>query len=198
MKKHCETIQGLLQEYLDGALADAAAREVRGHVDSCPRCAHELEVLARLEEVLRAEPMAEPPGDLAAAVRRRVTWEPVAVWQWAAMAAASIALVATLFWLGEGLMGRVWGEGPPASGAPGWLDGIFGMDEAAGLVSYAGVLQAVSQSWEEASCALSGLTVGGPGGLALIALIASALLALGTDALCLRQARGRCQTTGRL
>jgi anti-sigma factor (TIGR02949 family) len=73
MNNVCERVRGHLDAYLSRELAEEAGREVKGHLDSCPQCAAELDTRARVRAQLQAAVRATPvPLDLEAKVRRTV------------------------------------------------------------------------------------------------------------------------------
>src|SRR4051812_34764183 len=62
-----------LSDYLDGRVEFAARRRARGHLDTCARCAAELDALGRTVELLRQLPELTPPRDFRIGPRRRRT-----------------------------------------------------------------------------------------------------------------------------
>jgi anti-sigma factor RsiW len=115
----CRSHGELIGPYVLGALEPAEMDEMRGHLESCPRCAAEERMLAGLpgllDQVHGDEPVATPRPELEDAVldrfvreraeeaepprrRRRPGWRPLA-----AAAALAVALVAALVvaWPGD-------------------------------------------------------------------------------------------------
>jgi anti-sigma factor RsiW len=101
-------VSHLLDDYIDGWLDDADRTRVRAHVESCARCAAELERLTSLLAAAKELPAAvDPPRDLWVGIERRITPLPIPVARersigrrWArigltgvAVAAAAVALV---------------------------------------------------------------------------------------------------------
>ena len=164
--------------------------QFEAHIESCESCAREFELLRKLDRTLRDEPMEVLPGDLAAAVSRRLaqglsySWRDVVV-------AASIALVLSLFWLAEYFLG-----GPLVR-----LEGVdtvkpllsmFEMGEMDLGASFAETQQLAAESYRAVCGYVTAATTNVIGGLAMIVLLtASALLAIGTNAVVFRQARIR-------
>lgn len=189
----CEHIRTLLQDYLDEALPDPQAREIRRHVESCEQCRRELELLADLDLALRSEPMEEPPGDLAAAVRRRLALRAAYSWRDVVMAAASIAVVVGVFWLVESC-GMV--DAGPWAGITRFL-GTIEVEEAALDLPLVEIDRLASESYQAAAGCLAYLSTESAGRLTTILLIASAIAAIGTNAACFRRSRLRQLTTTR-
>ncbi|MBU0718138.1 MAG: zf-HC2 domain-containing protein [Planctomycetes bacterium] len=196
MKMDCENIRELLQEYLDEALPDSAAREMRRHIESCKGCGRELKLLADLDLALRSEPMEEPPGDLAAAVRRRLVPGAAYSWRDAVMAAASIAVVLGIFWLVESFGAPALVGGEPLAGITRFLSTIE-VEETALDLSLVEIDQLASESYRTARGCLAYLSTELAGRLTMILLIASAIAAIGTNAACFHRSRIRQLTAAR-
>jgi hypothetical protein len=102
MKKGCEGYSEDLAELALGVLTGRDRARVLSHVESCPRCAEELEQLARVADtIVQVAPESEPPlgfevrlfermgvADVRRRRFRRSHWIPVSV----AAAAAALAL----------------------------------------------------------------------------------------------------------
>ncbi|HVT59782.1 MAG TPA: zf-HC2 domain-containing protein [Thermoanaerobaculia bacterium] len=69
-----------LSVYVDGELADGAARAVAAHVEQCGDCRSRLESTRRLVAGLRRLERAAPPPLLAETVRRRAAQTPLGGW----------------------------------------------------------------------------------------------------------------------
>jgi anti-sigma factor RsiW len=99
----CEKLRGRLDAYLSRELPEESSREVQRHLESCPRCAAELETRARIRARLQAAVLATPvPADLEPKVRRAlrgaVRGEPARprTGLWAVAAAAAVILCVAL------------------------------------------------------------------------------------------------------
>jgi anti-sigma factor RsiW len=124
---NCESVRDLLDDYVDGALPEEAAGEVRAHVAVCAECRQELERLESLLTQVRALPTSvDPPADMwdriearlaprsAARIPRPVISPPATHAQsarfrprWLQLAAAAMLLMAvssaaTVAWLRHG------------------------------------------------------------------------------------------------
>ena len=64
-----------LSALLDGELCEEREMEVRGHVESCARCAARLEALRRVDRLLADGPMPAVPSDLRARLEARIAGE---------------------------------------------------------------------------------------------------------------------------
>jgi hypothetical protein len=63
MKVNCEDLELLIQDYLDGYILPAQARDVEEHLDECVSCRRELLRMKKLEEEFgEAVPLEVPPG----------------------------------------------------------------------------------------------------------------------------------------
>ncbi|UCH34719.1 MAG: zf-HC2 domain-containing protein [Armatimonadota bacterium] len=67
----CSRVQSRLQAFADGALTEREARGIERHVSGCDACRLEFESLRALDHGLSAEPLAEPPAELRAAILSR-------------------------------------------------------------------------------------------------------------------------------
>lgn len=68
---HCEKIEALLEQYLDGALCEQEMQDVRNHLDTCEKCA----CLAQMCRDLRAEEAEEVPESFSASWRAKIRKE---------------------------------------------------------------------------------------------------------------------------
>ena len=72
---NCAEVQNELSAYLDDALGEERAVDVRGHVAACPECGAQAGQLGALRGVLRAHARVKAPADLALQVRMRISHE---------------------------------------------------------------------------------------------------------------------------
>ncbi|MBI2931164.1 MAG: zf-HC2 domain-containing protein [Planctomycetes bacterium] len=88
-----------IEEFHDGELPAAAAEEVRRHLAACASCARSLDELRRLEGLLKAAPVHDPPrvDDYGARVRERLRASGSARWKALLPLAAAAALAAVLW-----------------------------------------------------------------------------------------------------
>lgn len=96
----CIRTRGLLQEYLEGWLPEAAASDVEAHLATCARCAREMEQWRELDRALWRQPRPEPPRGFRDAVMARIGEEEPAIvpWRerWISMILAAAAAVLLL------------------------------------------------------------------------------------------------------
>ena len=59
----CDEFQAWFAEYLSQALPAPQRRELEGHLALCPSCRQDLETERRLDQLLAAQPLEEPPPD---------------------------------------------------------------------------------------------------------------------------------------
>ena len=59
----CPQIQSLLEDYLDGELAESTAHTVAAHLEECAACRAELALSAKSRDMLREFSVPEPPAD---------------------------------------------------------------------------------------------------------------------------------------
>ena len=111
-------------------------------------------------------------------------------WRDIALAAASIALVVGLFWLVQWYTGPVWAEAESLDALAGWFGG-FEVEGVTLDLPPADVRQLATEGYGAARDCVTYLAGSGFSALTLIVLVASALLALGTNTVCFRQARLR-------
>lgn len=78
----CGRVRGLLQEYMEGWLAEGAAAEVEGHLASCDGCARALAQWRELDRALWRLPWAEAPRGFRDAVLARIGAEDPARVPW--------------------------------------------------------------------------------------------------------------------
>ena len=89
---NCQMSGETLSAYLDRELSNAEQSSVAMHLESCARCAREVESLLQAKTALRAHAMPRMPADLrqaieAATVWRRSWWNRrVAEYRWAPLA----------------------------------------------------------------------------------------------------------------
>ncbi|NOZ21131.1 MAG: hypothetical protein GXP25_08575 [Planctomycetes bacterium] len=184
----CDRTRKQLHEYLDGALPESQDREMERHLDSCAACREELNLLRRLDVALRAEPWQEPPGNLATAVARRLGRRFTYTWRDIVVAAASVAIVLGLVWALEPFLGYGLTGATPAEGLPPMAE-IFRIDVGETTLSFSDLRDSLLESGAATSGAITDMTAYGLGGpTVMILLILSALLAIGTNAVCYRQA----------
>jgi len=72
----CRPVQNLLSEYIDGALDEKKASDVRRHIDRCARCRTLFKELSGIVQLLHELPCVKPPGDFAGEVSRRLESRP--------------------------------------------------------------------------------------------------------------------------
>ena len=65
-RMECTQIDDLLMDYLYQELAPEQVAEFRAHLDSCERCAHEVQSFQGVREAVRELPVLEPPKALTA------------------------------------------------------------------------------------------------------------------------------------
>jgi hypothetical protein len=70
-RMECTQIDDLLMDYLYQELAPEQAEEFRAHLDSCVRCAREVQSLQGVREAVRELPVLEPPKALTAQLLHR-------------------------------------------------------------------------------------------------------------------------------
>jgi hypothetical protein len=80
MEPACERFRARLQDALDEPVTERVAERTLDtlggeHTATCAGCREALEAFRELDRVLASEPAAEPPAELAAAVRARVAIE---------------------------------------------------------------------------------------------------------------------------
>lgn len=95
----CDRVCASLDSYLSGELTEESSREVRQHLEGCPRCAAEYETRARVRGQLREAVRATPvPGGLETRVRRAVRDQAFRprTGLWAVAAAAAVIVCAGL------------------------------------------------------------------------------------------------------
>jgi len=121
---HCRDIEEQLSLYVDDLLDNAAATDVRTHVDHCAACAGLLADLAQIASTAKLLGPIAPPEHLYA---RLVTRLPPAsgsgtgpttgrpLWRWAGIAATVVAATG-LIWFAIG-MGQIDGPGAPSEAA---------------------------------------------------------------------------------
>lgn len=109
----CVRVRGLLQEYMEGWLPEAASAEVEGHLGGCLRCAAALAQWQSLDRALWRQPRHDPPRGFAEGVMERIgAEEPTRVpWRerWVPMAVAAAA--ALLLLASTALVDRSGAEG---------------------------------------------------------------------------------------
>ena len=67
----CKKVQRSLSAYVDGELAPGVRGELEAHMDSCARCAQQLERIRALAAALDTVPGASVPFGFAGRVRAR-------------------------------------------------------------------------------------------------------------------------------
>ncbi|HEX3553030.1 MAG TPA: anti-sigma factor [Thermoanaerobaculia bacterium] len=67
----CDTALDLLEPYVDGDLAPAAAARLRSHLESCPACAAELALAERIQRELRSLPRLDCPPEIVERARHQ-------------------------------------------------------------------------------------------------------------------------------
>ncbi len=94
---NCQDLQNRLDDFLDGALDEAAVQEIERHLDACPACRERLAQTQRLRDALRALPVSGPsPGFYDRALQHAMAHETEAHrhrWYRGAALAAGVALV---------------------------------------------------------------------------------------------------------
>jgi anti-sigma factor (TIGR02949 family) len=66
---HCDEALELLEPYLDGDLSPAGSSGLRAHLESCPSCAAELALAAKIQRELRSLPQLDCPPEVVERVR---------------------------------------------------------------------------------------------------------------------------------
>lgn len=59
----CERARELFSEYLEGSIDYALTATVRGHIDQCSTCRHELELFGQMGDMIGSLPEVEPPSN---------------------------------------------------------------------------------------------------------------------------------------
>jgi anti-sigma factor RsiW len=101
----CEQSGSLVHGYLDGELDVLRAEEFERHLESCSQCNKQLEEQEALRGSLRAAQLYErAPATLAKKIERQIAsreserrWSWAPSWQWVALSAAMVLLVAITF-----------------------------------------------------------------------------------------------------
>lgn len=97
MKKGCLS-EEILQEFLEGTLAEDASKPLRAHLDGCPACETKFRKTTRLFEKLEEIPLLEPPVDFTSRVMDRVPLSVnVGVIPWKKYIPAGLSLFAVSF-----------------------------------------------------------------------------------------------------
>jgi len=99
---NCEHSQSLLHGYLDGELDAMRAQEFEQHLENCSQCIAELEAQEQLRGALQAAQLYErAPESLTRKFKRQIAraesdrrWQWPRFWQWAAVSAAMLLVVA--------------------------------------------------------------------------------------------------------
>ena len=99
---NCENSRTLLHGYLDGELDAMRAQEFEQHLENCSQCITELESQEKLRGALQAAQLYErAPESLARKFKRQIAqtesdrgWQWPRFWQWAAVSAAMVLVVA--------------------------------------------------------------------------------------------------------
>ncbi len=76
---NCKEIQKKLSAYVVGDLDDQTREEIAAHLQSCPECRHELQVLQRTGDLLEPMEMVEPPAGMWKKIDERLVPRPVRV-----------------------------------------------------------------------------------------------------------------------
>ena len=135
----CDACSRLMSEALDGELA----MDVRAHLETCSDCLMEWQSLSRVDTMLRAAPMLEPPSDFALNVMASVGRDAERLPEWR-RSLAQIGMIST------GTLGAAWlivslsAYWQLADLVPGLLD--LGAGTATGLVLAARALSEASLS----------------------------------------------------
>ncbi len=58
----CKSVQAKLSAYLDGEMSGSEMKLIRGHVNSCKACEHELDSLKSVQMILRGLPACSEPS----------------------------------------------------------------------------------------------------------------------------------------
>lgn len=78
---NCRKFEKQMQDYVDQALQETEAAEMKGHVSSCPLCDNRLRQWLWISESIGLMPTVEPQPDLEAVLRRRLkAGEPAPSW----------------------------------------------------------------------------------------------------------------------
>ncbi|MFO7946336.1 MAG: zf-HC2 domain-containing protein [Armatimonadota bacterium] len=76
---NCKEIQNKLPAYAVGDIDDQTRQEIAAHLQSCPDCRRELEVLQRTGELLQPMQMTDPPPGMWEKIDERLAPRPVRV-----------------------------------------------------------------------------------------------------------------------
>ncbi len=84
---NCQNVRTELTAYTSGQLSKSERQKVDAHLQSCPSCRRELELLESTRNVLKSWSDAEPPPDLAARLEARLSKEdsrkkPIIYFRW--------------------------------------------------------------------------------------------------------------------
>jgi len=109
----CEKIQGKLVDYIENALSEVEATEMKIHINSCKNCENALQELQKLLKVIPVNTMEQPSQNLRMNFERMLAEEkqlqetkivqlkPKTNWKSYLQIAASIALIVSAFFLGK-------------------------------------------------------------------------------------------------
>ena len=101
----CSHVTPLLDEYFEGTLPPHPTAEIHSHLSACPRCTAELRQIEKIATALESIPRVAPTSDLLRSISLRTAELPAPAarrtatgWRW-------LAVVASLFMAGIGLIG---------------------------------------------------------------------------------------------
>jgi anti-sigma factor RsiW len=101
----CERFEQQMWAYIEGQLLLGQAQALEAHLQACPHCQRQLEVVRATYHALRALPRRRAPENLTAQVRRRIAKTPARptrdwarVWRRVALAPALGLLAAAAWW----------------------------------------------------------------------------------------------------
>ncbi len=104
----CDEVRRSLTDYVEGVLPLEQAQVVEAHLQGCPDCAHELQMLQRVPQVLRQWSPPVPSERIWAGIESRIRarrWQPRRYALIATLSAAAAALLLAFF---------IWQRATPA------------------------------------------------------------------------------------
>lgn len=114
----CSTAQGLMLEFVEGALPDRVADGLREHIKSCPACMKELEKQSSRTRALQSLERVHAPdqwGEISRSIRRTGPWYYVLKYGVAALIFGLAAVAAII--LASYLIPKMRGDEASSSGA---------------------------------------------------------------------------------
>ena len=119
----CSTAQGLMLEFVEGALPDKVADGLREHIRSCPECMKALEQQSSRTRALQSLERVQAPdqwSEISRSIRRTGPWYYVTKYAVAALifGLAAVAAIVIASYLIPRLRGDATAGGPNGSTAP--------------------------------------------------------------------------------